>query len=83
VRCVEGALKRLYVKTASGGALSAPDLAGGDPGVSARSSALGDPIEPGAARWYFVYYRDPNVLGGCTAVNSFNATQTGRIDWQP
>jgi hypothetical protein len=83
VRCVAGALKRMYVKTASGGAISAPNQAGGDPSVSARSAQLGDPIQPGGSRWYLVYYRDPNVLGGCSAASTFNATQGVRIDWQP
>jgi len=30
-----------------------------------------------------VYYRDPVVLGACPPASTFNATQTGRIDWQP
>jgi hypothetical protein len=28
-----------------------------------------------------VYYRDPVVLGGCSAGSTFNATQTGRVTW--
>jgi hypothetical protein len=28
-----------------------------------------------------VYYRDPIVLNGCPASSTFNATQTGRVDW--
>jgi len=28
-----------------------------------------------------VYYRDPTILGGCSASSSFNATQTGVIGW--
>ena len=83
VRCAGGTLKRLYVKTASSGAIQAPDLAGGDSSVHARSAALGDPLAPGAVRGYFVYYRDPLVLGGCPAGSTFNATQTGRVEWQP
>ena len=81
VRCAGGLLKRLYVKTASNGSISAPTLGAGDPSVSARSAALGDPITAGQSRWYFVYYRDPVVLGSCAAATTFNATQTGRIDW--
>ncbi len=83
VRCVGGVLKRLYVKGASGGAISAPDLAGGDPSVSTRSAALGDPIQSGEERWYLVYYRDAGVLGGCPPASAFNATQTGRVGWEP
>ena len=81
VRCVGGWLKRLFTKTASGGSITAPDFGAGDPTVSARSAAKGDVIQPGQSRWYLVYYRDPVVLGGCPASSTFNATQTGRVDW--
>jgi hypothetical protein len=81
VRCVGGALKRLFVKTAVAGSITAPDYLAGDPSVSARSAAKGDVIQPGQSRWYLVYYRDPTVLGGCPATSTFNATQTGRVDW--
>jgi hypothetical protein len=79
VRCTGGSLKRLYVKSASGGIATAPDV--GDLSVSARSAALGDPIAAGSTRYYYVYYRDPIVLGGCPVASTFNSTQTGRIDW--
>jgi hypothetical protein len=81
VRCVGGTLKRLYTKTAAGGSITAPDFGAGDPTISARSATLGDTIQAGESRWYLVYYRDPTVLGGCPAASTFNATQTGRIDW--
>jgi len=81
VRCMAGTLKRLYSKTASGGSITAPQ--GGDPTVSARSAALGDPISAGQSRFYMTYYRDPNVLGGCPASSTINATQTGRVVWAP
>ncbi len=81
VRCSGGTLKRLFTKAASGGSITAPDFGAGDPTVSARSAAKGDTIQAGESRWYLVYYRDPNVLGGCPASSTFNATQTGRIDW--
>ena len=81
VRCTSGTFKRLYNKSASGGSITAPNFGAGDPTVSARAAALGDTILPGESRWYFVYYRDPIVLGGCPAANTFNATQTGRVDW--
>jgi hypothetical protein len=83
VRCVGGALKRLFTKTASGGGITVPDFGGGDPSVSARSAAKGDTISPGQSRWYLVYYRDPTVLGGCPASSTFNATQTGQTTWSP
>jgi Tol biopolymer transport system component len=83
VRCAGGALKRLYLKSAAGGSITAPDLAAGDLSVSSRSALLGDPIQPGQSRYYLVFYRDPNVLGGCGAMSTFNATQTGRVSWLP
>ena len=79
VRCAGGVLTRLYTKTASGGSIVAPQA--GDPSISARSAALGDTIVAGETRWYLVYYRDPNVLGGCPASSTFNATQTAQIAW--
>ena len=81
VRCAGGTLKRLFVKTAVGGSMSAPDFGAGDPTISGRSAALGDTLQAGQSRWYLVYYRDPTILGGCSASSSFNATQTGVIGW--
>jgi hypothetical protein len=83
VRCTSGTFKRLYTKPASSGSITAPNFGGGDPPVSVRSAAQGDTILSGQSRWYFVYYRDPNVLGGCPANRTFNATQTGRVTWSP
>jgi Tol biopolymer transport system component len=83
VRCTTGTFKRLYTKVASGGSITVPDLNGGDAHVSVRSAALGDTLHPGDSRWYFVYYRDPVVLGGCSAFRTFNATQTGQVTWWP
>jgi Tol biopolymer transport system component len=83
VRCVGGTLKRLFAKAASGGSLTVPDFAAGDPSVSARSAAKGSVIGPGEIRTYLVFYRDPIVLGGCAATSTFNATQTGLVTWSP
>ncbi len=79
VRCVAGSLKRLYSKAASGGSIVAPS--GGDPSVHARSAALGDTIVAGTDRFYMVYYRDATVLGGCSPLSTFNATQGGKVTW--
>ena len=76
LRCAGGALKRLYTKTAASGSITAPQA--GDPTVSARSAALGDPIPLGATRVYHTYYRDPN-LGFCPA--GFNATNAIAQVW--
>ncbi len=83
VRCVGGALKRLYTKSAVAGALLVPDPGAGDARLSERSAALGDPLSGGATRYYLAYYRDPLVLGGCAATSTFNATPTGRVTWWP
>jgi uncharacterized membrane protein len=81
VRCAAGILKRLYVKTASAGAISAPT--GADLPVHARSAALGDTISAGTHRYYGVYYRDPIVLGGCSALETYNITQQIDVTWNP
>jgi Tol biopolymer transport system component len=80
VRCVGGTLKRLYSKNAVGGVVSAPGP--GDPSISARSAALGDPIAPGSTRSYQVYYRDPN-LAFCAppAGDSWNVSSANRVVW--
>ena len=80
VRCVAGSLKRLYIKSASGGAASAPG--GGDPSISTRSAALGDTIAPGSVRYYQVYYRDPD-LAFCPAPqgNSWNVSSGVILQW--
>ena len=80
VRCAAGVLRRIGVKNASGGTVSYPQA--GDPSISARSAALGDPLFPGATRHYQVYYRDPS-LGFCAAPtgNSFNIGNALAITW--
>jgi hypothetical protein len=50
VRCVGGTLKRLYTKAAVAGSITAPNFGAGDPTVSARSAAKGDPISAGEIR---------------------------------
>jgi Tol biopolymer transport system component len=77
VRCTGGQLKRLFVKNASGGAVCAP--AQGDPSITARSSALGAPIPPGATRFYQVYYRDPTAT--FCPNETFNVTNGVRVGW--
>jgi hypothetical protein len=81
VRCTTGLLRRMYVRTASAGSIGVPGP--GDPSISARSAALGDPIAQGQHRYYGVYYRDPNVLGGCSSASTFNITQQLDVLWHP
>jgi Tol biopolymer transport system component len=83
VRCVGGTLERLFTRMASGGSISAPNFATGDPTVSAQSAAKGGPIGAGQSRWYLVFYRDPAVLGGCPATSTFNSTVTAQVTWWP
>lgn len=79
VRCATGRLLRLYVKTASGGSITAPEA--GNRHVHPRSQGLGDIIQAGETRYYSVYYRDPTILGGCSPSATFNITQTQEIVW--
>jgi len=87
VQCAGGTLRTLYTKTAAQGSITAPDFGAGDPSVSTRVTSVGDVIQPGETRWYFVAYRDP--VGVCPAQflarprQVFNATQTGRVTWSP
>jgi Tol biopolymer transport system component len=81
VSCVGGTVHRLFTKTAVNGSITAPGP--GDPSISMRSIAVGDPIAPGQNRWYAVYYRDPYVLGGCSPLGTFNITQTQEVQWSP
>jgi len=81
VRCGVGPLRRLFTRSAVNGSIRVPDPQAGDPSVTRRSAAVGSAIQAGESRWYFVYYRDPVVLGGCPPTSVFNVTQTGRIDW--
>jgi hypothetical protein len=81
VRCVAGAMKRLYVKSADAtGAVVVPNIPP-DPLIQTRSLVLGDHILPGQTRWYLIYYRDANVLGGCPSTATFNATNTAEVLW--
>jgi hypothetical protein len=82
VRCVNGALKRLYVKNADAmGTVAAPSMT--DPTITARSAALGDVIPLGGTRYYQTYYRDP-VLTFCQSPmgDSWNVSSGIAITWQ-
>jgi hypothetical protein len=80
LRCTGGQLLRLYVENAFQGLVHAPQP--GDPSVSARSAALGDPIPPGERRYYQVYYRDPDpAFCPEPAGSTFNVTNALKVDW--
>jgi hypothetical protein len=78
--CMGGHLKRLFHHNASAGSVSAPQ--GSDLSFSARSSAVGSPIAPGATRIYHVFYRDPNP-GFCPFPlgATFNVSNGLRVLW--
>lgn len=80
LRCAGGILKRLYVKSATSGAVSAP--AAGDPSISAQSANLGDPIPAGERRYYQVYYRDSDIVFCPSPTGStFNVTNVVKLTW--
>lgn len=80
LRCFGGTLKRLYVKNAVSGVVSAPQA--GDPSITQRSAALNDPITPGTSRHYQIYYRD-GTAAFCPAPSgsTFNTTNGKSILW--
>jgi hypothetical protein len=75
IRCTAGNLLRMFVTNASGGIANAPGA--GNPLISARSAALGDPLTPGVVRLYQAYYRDPAGICG----QSHNITNGVRVVW--
>jgi hypothetical protein len=80
LRCVNGVLKRLYIKTSSGGAVSAPQ--GGDLSITARSAQMGHSIAPGSTRYYMTYYRDgAPAFCPSPAGSSFNGSNAWTIHW--
>ena len=80
LRCVAGALKRLYAKNAMLGNISAPGA--GDTSVHLRSLALGDALVSGSTRYYQVYYRDADP-SFCPAPSgsTFNITNGVAVVW--
>jgi hypothetical protein len=80
LRCVGGVIKRLYARNASAGAIFAPRA--GEPSITARSAALGDPIGSGDTRLYMTYYRDANPAF-CPAPQggTFNSSNAISIVW--
>jgi hypothetical protein len=82
LRCTSGPFKRLYMQNASGGTAHAPAL--GEASITARSTALGDPLSTGSGqvRYYQAYYRDPNP-GFCPypTGNTWNISNMLTITW--
>jgi hypothetical protein len=80
LRCVGGALKRLYVVNDSSQSVTVPGP--GDPSISSRSAALGDAIPVGATRHYQAYYRDADPTF-CPAPmgSTFNISSGVSVTW--
>jgi len=80
LRCANGQLLRLGLKSATNGNASYPEA--GDPSIRVRAAALGAPIGAHASRYYQVYYRDSDS-GFCPAPqgNTWNITNALRIVW--
>ncbi|MBK7643110.1 MAG: hypothetical protein IPJ19_08665 [Planctomycetes bacterium] len=80
LRCTGGVLRRLYIRTAVGGIVSAPIA--GEPSIRARANALGDSIAPGATRYYQVYFRDVQAAFCPIALSSrFNVSNGIVVHW--
>lgn len=77
LRCVGGTLRRLYTRAASAGALALPQA--GDPSISTRAQALGDPLAPGATRCYQLYFRNASTT--FCPPETFNATNAVAVEW--
>lgn len=77
IRCLAGAERRLYAQRASSGLASFPGIF--ERRITERSAQLGDPILPGATRFYQVFFREPDA-GFCPPGN-FNSTNALRIGW--
>ena len=79
IRCVSG-LSRLYTGSASGGAITRPGSS--DPSVSARSAAVGAPIQAGETRYYFTIYRDPQAATPCgNSASTVNLSNAVAVQW--
>jgi Tol biopolymer transport system component len=81
LRCNGGDLKRLNVTNAVAGAAYYPACPFGA-SILAHSAELGDPIPPGATRYYMTYFRDPSP-GFCPfpAGDTFNSSNAIALTW--
>jgi hypothetical protein len=78
--CTSGLVIPLFVKHAQNGIALAP--AAGDPSITVRSAALGDPIAFGSTRYYQTYYRDPSFTFCPSPMGAtFNVTNGVKITW--
>lgn len=82
VLCLTDMVKRLYIKTAQFGSITAPQA--GDQAIHVRAEQMGVGMLPGWTKYYQVAYRG-GAIGSCPATPQFqmNATQARRITWGP
>jgi hypothetical protein len=87
VRCVTQNLKRMYIKSASGGGVSGGSVnapTGAEDSISLRTSDLGSAISSGETRLYYNSYRDPQAASPCGSTSStINLTNGAAITWGP
>jgi len=85
LRCIGGHLKRIFrIKNWHNSDAAAPSVYSIPPApatVSGQSAALGDPLSPGDARYYQVYFRDPDP--SFCPPNTFNVTNAISVQWLP
>jgi hypothetical protein len=80
LRCVAGTVRKIAATRAIGGVAIYPRP--GDPSITARSAALGDPIASGSMRYYQVMYRDRQASFCPTpSGNAWNVSSGLRIQW--
>lgn len=80
LRCIGGTIRKISSTRAIGGVAFYPRA--GDPSITARSAALGDPIASGSLRYYQVMYRDRQASFCPTpAGNAWNVGSALRIVW--
>jgi hypothetical protein len=80
LRCVAGTIRKIASTRAIAGVAIYPRP--GDPSITARSAALGDPIASGSMRYYQVMYRDRQASFCPTpSGNAWNVSSALRILW--
>ena len=65
-------MKRLFTRSAVNGRINVPSA--GDPSITARSAALGDPITPGTTRYYQLWFLDSGDPFGVGVSNAVSVT---------
>jgi hypothetical protein len=91
IRCVAGNLKRIYNGPAGSAANGDPAGVIHRPGpvdsTSVHQASLNHGFDIGALApvtlFYLAYYRDPAASAHCGSTATFNASQSGSVNWTP